>query len=115
MSLKVDSVSNVNFRGNEFLERPGKYANAPIAENNPGTDEFVKPKKGKKVLKAAIGIVAVAAALVGLAKFGAVKELETLEGAGILAKLQHYTAKAGNAIAKYTIDPVIGLLRRNKT
>ncbi|MBR1424114.1 hypothetical protein IJ579_00960 [bacterium] len=122
MSISVNSIPKVSFKGEaegtaapaaDILARPGKHASQPAQDevliNHPPKKEK-KSSFGKKLLKT-FGVVALAAAaLVGLAKGGLVKELETLEGAGFFKQVGHYLAKAGNAISKYTVDPIVKML-----
>lgn len=120
--MSISPVSGVSFRANEvdtasLLERPGKYS-IPDA----GKDEFVVPEGGKKksslgkkLLKTLAAAAVVAAGLVALKKFNVVKILnpEAMKDAKILPKIGHYIAKAGEAIAKYTYEPIVALF--NKT
>lgn len=111
----VSPVSAVNFRGTTAgvspLEREGAYSK-PSTEV-PVADPVKKSGKGKKVLKAVGALALVAAVLVGLNKFGVTKVLESgaLKEAGIMQKLGHYVGVAGEAIAKYTIDPLMKLFK----
>jgi len=104
----VNPVSSVRF-GNAAapavnpLEREGAFTK-PKTEVAPATTK--KSSGGKKLLKFLGAAAAVAATLVVLAKTGMVKPLETTEGAKLLQKAGHYLAKAGEAIAKYTWNPI---------
>lgn len=106
--------SNVRFcagEGNNVLERQGAFAKtaettteaAPAAEDKPA-------KKGHKIRNTIIGLVVAAAALVTLKKTNVLKTLDAaaLADAKFYSpkKLGHYLAVAGDAIAKYTYDPV---------
>lgn len=107
--------SNVRFcagEGNNVLERQGAFTKtaettaetaAPAAEDKPA-------KKGHKIRNTIIGLVVAAAALVTLKKTNVLKTLDAaaLADAKFYSpkKLGHYLAVAGDAIAKYTYDPV---------
>lgn len=115
----LSPVSAVNFRGTTTnvspLEREGAFAKTPAEA--PATAPVKKSGKGKKVLKAVGALAAVAAVLVGLNKFGVTKVLESgaLKDAGFMKKVGHYVGKAGEAIAKYTIDPIVALCKGKKS
>ena len=111
MSLSVGSVSSVNFRGSEMLERPGKYAAQTFA---PEESPAKKGSVAKKVV-GFIGTVAVlAAAIVGLTKGKVVNKLsaEAFKDAGIIQKASHYLATAGEYISKYTWDKIAPVIRK---
>ncbi len=89
--------------------RPNAEAAAPAAaEKKSGT--------GKKVLKTVIGLAVVAAALAALPKVfkNAIKVLPTeeLAEAGFMKKAAHYLAKTGEAIGKYTYEPIVKLFKK---
>lgn len=127
--LSVSPVSNnvVRFRGNEtagasILERDGAFSKpkteGTAAQAQMAGGDSVEEKKsgsGKKVLGAVVGLVAVAAALVALPKVfpNAIKVLSEVEmkDAGWGKKIGHYFAKTGEAIAKYTYDPIVNLFK----
>lgn len=127
--LSVSPVSNnvVRFRGNEtastnILERDGAFSKSKVEESSaqaqmPGaeTPEEKKSGSGKKVLGAVIGLVAVAAALAALPKVfpSSIKALSDaeLKDAKFGKKVGHYFAKVGNAIAKYTYEPIVNLFK----
>ena len=115
MSMMVNpvSMSNVRFTANEgtnVLERQGAFAKP--ATEAPADSVDIQPKKSKKktALKVLTGLVLAAAALVTLKKTNVLKVLDDvgLKEAGIFKKAGHYLAKTGEAIAKYTIDPIVG-------
>lgn len=119
MMLSPVSMANVQFRGTQtnnaadILNRPGAFAKteAPVAQ------EVAPKKKGgalKKTLMVAGGLLATAAALVALKKTGLVKVLDSaaLTDAKWYQKGLHYLAKAGETIAKYTIDPLMNLFKK---
>lgn len=91
------------------LERQGAYAKPAEQTAAPAQETAAKKSGGKKVLAAVGGLALIAAGLVGLYKFGAVKVLESTEGAKLMQKVGHYVAKAGEFISKYTYDPVAKL------
>ena len=106
--------SNVRFcagEGNSVLERQGAFAKpaettaqtAPAAEDKPA-------KKSHIIRNTIIGLVLAAATLVTLKKTNVLKTLDAaaLSDAKFYSpkKLGHYLAVAGDAIAKYTYDPV---------
>lgn len=92
------------------LERAGAFAKQPAAETAVSAENKAEKKSGgNKVLKSVGGLALIAAGLVGLHKFGAVKVLESKEGASLMQKVGHYLAVAGEFIGKYTYDPVAKL------
>ena len=111
----VSPVSAVNFRGTTAgvspLEREGMYSK-PSTEA-PVEAPVKKSGKGKKVLKTVGTLAVVAAALVGLNKFGVTKVLESgaLKDAKLMEKVGHYVGKAGEKIAQYTIDPLMKMIK----
>ena len=111
MSFSVGSVSNVNFRGSEMFERPGKYS-------NPITQDPQTPAKKSSTTKKVVGVIGtlavIAAALVGLAKGNVVQKLgaDALKEAGIWKKAGHYLATAGEYISKYTWDKAAALFAK---
>lgn len=115
----VSPISAVRFTANEApavnpLEREGAFSRP---RTDVPTDAPVKKSgKGKKILKTVGVIAAVAAALVGLNKFGVTKVLESgaLKDAKLMQKVGHYVGKAGETIAKYTIDPLMALFKSKK-
>lgn len=125
--LSVNPVSNnvIRFRGTEaasssVLERNGAFskpsADANVSAQMPAVEgEEKKSGTGKKVLGATLGLVAVAAALVALPKVfpNAIKELSKaeLKDAKFMTKVGHYFATAGNAIGKYTYEPIVNLFK----
>lgn len=112
MAMSVGPVSMVNFRGNEMLERPGKYSNKAPQEV-PQQPEKKKMSVGKKVLVGTCFAVAAAMALVGLKDMNVVKKLsqEALKDAKIIDKVSHYLAVAGEFISKHTLDKIMPLFK----
>lgn len=109
--VSMAKVSNVHF--GDALDRQGAYAKpAEAAASSTSADE-TKSSTGKKVAIGAGIVVAVLAALVGLTKGNVLKVLDeaALKEAKWYSpkKWGHYLAKAGNAIAKYTWDPIAKL------
>ena len=117
--MSLSPVSMVSFRGTEQVAdtKPAQVQENPF--NRPGAfsqpqDEVViegKPKKksgfGKKLLITLGGAAVVAAGLVALRKFDVIKPfVGELKDAKFLEKASHYLAKAGDFVAKYTIDLV---------
>jgi hypothetical protein len=108
-----NSVSQIRF-GEGPLDRKGAFAK-PDAEIVAPKEAPAK-KKGHTVRNTIIGLVVTAATLVALKKTNVLKVLDEAalkdkkwyspEFAG------HYLAKAGEAIAKYTIDPIIALFNK---
>ena len=108
--------SRVNFRageGNNVLERQGAYSRPAETAAAPAADEKPVQKSGHKLRNTIIGLVVAAAALVTLKKTNVLKTLDAaaLADAKFYSpkKLGHYLAVAGDAIAKYTYDPVAKL------
>ncbi len=115
----VSPISAVRFTANEApavnpLEREGAYSKQKTEV--PADAPAKKSGKGKKVLKTVGALAAVAAVLVGLNKFGVTKVLESgaLKDAKVMQKVGHYVGKAGEFIAKYTIDPLMKLFKSKK-
>lgn len=110
----VSPISAVRFTANEApavnpLEREGAYSKPKT--DVPADAPAKKSGTGKKVLKTVGVLAAVAAALIGLNKFGVTKVLESgaLKDAKFMQKVGHYVGKAGEFLAKYTIDPLMKL------
>lgn len=118
--MMVSPISAVRFCGTDAaaatgtnnLDRPGAFAK-PAAET-PVDAPKKKSGKGKKVLKTVGALALVAAALVGLNKFGVTKVLESgaLKDAKLMQKVGHYVGKAGEAIAKYTYEPILKIFKK---
>ena len=116
----VSPISAVRFTANEAtavnpLEREGQFAKPK--SDVPAETPAKKSSTGKKVLKTVGVLAAVAAALVGLNKFGVIKDLESgaLKDAQLMQKVGHYVGKAGEFVAKYTIDPLMKMFAGSKT
>lgn len=111
----VNPVSNVRFCANVAtpnvnpLEREGAFAR-PKTEVTPEATK--KSSGGKKFLKFLAGAAVAAIALATLNKTGAVKVLETLDGATMMQKVGHYVAKAGEYVLKYTWEPLSKLFAK---
>lgn len=112
--MPISPVSNVSFTAVDFA-RPGKYSQQDIPESVQAPAESKGKKAGKIILTTAAILAAVAAIVTGLTKGGVVSKLETLEGAKFLDKLKHYTAVAGDTIAKYTYEPIVALFKGKGT
>lgn len=120
MSMMVNPVamSNVRFcggtEGADILGRPGKFANATQSADAP-TAEKAPKKKSHAFLKTIVGVAVVAAALVALPKAfpNAIKVLgeDAMKNATFTQKAGHYLAKAGEAIGKYTYEPIAKLFK----
>ncbi len=113
--MMVNPVSAVRFTSNTAvnpLEREGAFSK-PKAEV-PAEAPVKKHSKTKKAVKVLGGLALVAAALVGLNKFGVTKVLgaDALGTAGFMSKVGHYLGKAGEFVAKYTIDPLVKLFSK---
>lgn len=124
----VSPISSVRFCGDadstaSILERPGKYSNpnpqatAPAAE---ATEEKRSSGTGKKVVGTIVTLAVIAAALAALPKVlpNAIKVLSKEELAakpGFMKKVGHYLAKTGEAIAKYTYEPIVKLFKGKKS
>ncbi len=112
--------SNVRFRGGEgvnVLERQGAYSKpVETATSAVVSDDKPVKKSGHKLRNTIVGLVLTAAALVALKKTNVLK---TLDAAGLAdakfyspKKIGHYLATAGEAIAKYTYDPIANLCKK---
>lgn len=110
------NVSRVRFAGEGVsanpLERAGAFSKLTMVEEQVAPKE--KKSTGKTILKVVGGLALIAAGLVGLHKFGAVKVLESTEGASFMKKAGHYVAKAGEFIGKYTYEPIVKLFSKSK-
>lgn len=121
--LAVNPISSVRFGDGQVnvLEREGAFSkprteSAPAPANVSDVPEK-KSSTGKKVLGTVAGLVVVAAALAALPKLfpNAIKALSKEELAakpGFMKKVGHYVATVGNAIAKYTYEPVVNLFKK---
>ena len=109
--VSMASVSRVHF-GDNALDRQGAYAK-PAEEAAAAPAEEKTSSTGKKVAIGAGIVLAVLATLVGLTRGNVLKPLEEAalkEAKWYSPKLWgHYLAKAGDAIAKYTWDPIAKL------
>ncbi len=106
------NVSRVRFAGEGAAANPLERAGAYSRQAEEVVTTEAKPEKkstGKTMLKLVGGLALIAAGLVGLQKFGAVKVLESTEGTTLMKKAGHYLAKAGEFIGKYTYDPAAKL------
>ncbi|MBD5403195.1 hypothetical protein HDR58_10445 [bacterium] len=116
--LSVNPMSSVNFRGGIDLAKPGRFTRPDTAQDQNITAAQPTKKKKSKVLPTILGLATIAAALIALPKLlpNAIKSLpkENLANAGILEKAGHYTAVAGEFLAKYTIDPLMNLFKGSK-
>lgn len=108
--------SRVNFRAgaeNNVLERQGAFSKPAETAATPTTEEKPVKKSGHKLRNTFVGLVVAAAALVTLKKTNVLKTLDAAALADTKfyspKKLGHYLAVAGDAIAKYTYDPVAKL------
>lgn len=110
--VSMASVSRVHF-GDNALDRQGAYAKAPEETAAAPADEKSSSSTSKKVAIGAGIVLAVLATLVGLTRGNILKPLEeaALKEAKWYSpsKWGHYLAKAGDAIAKYTWDPIARL------
>lgn len=119
--MPISPVSNYNFQSkvsfkgesDDFLQRPGKYSNpaAPAEQEVPVKKES---HTGRNIGLSIAGIVAIAAALAGLTRGNILKMIpaDKMEKAGIMEKVGHYLAKAGDFIAKYTYELIPGLAKK---
>ncbi|MDE6138823.1 MAG: hypothetical protein K2F57_05070 [Candidatus Gastranaerophilales bacterium] len=109
------SQSAVRFRGTEgsnVLERQGAYSK-PTEAAAPAVEDKPVKKSGHKLRNTVVGLLVAAAGLVALKKTNVLKTLD----AAVLAdtkfyspkKIGHYLAVAGDAIAKYTYEPLANL------
>lgn len=121
--MAVNSISSVNFcaannvnTASSMLERPGKFAKPTTPTAAPEANEEKKSGVGKKVAGTIVGLAVVAAALVALPKVfpNAIKVLskDELTNAKFMQKVGHYTAKVGEAIGKYTYEPIAKLFSK---
>ena len=124
----VNPISSVRFCGDvsssaSILERPGKFSNpAPQSEtvNKPAAPEEKKSSgTGRKVVGTVATLAVIAAALVALPKIfpNAIKTLtkaELAEKPGFMKKAGHYLATIGEAIGKYTYEPIANLFKGKK-
>ncbi len=125
----VNSISGVRFCGDvdSILSRPGKFSNpaganetkAPAqAPTQAGGEEKKSSGAGKKVVGTVVTLAVIAAALVALPKVfpNAIKALSEaeLKDAKWTQKIGHYVAEVGNAIGKYTYEPIAKLFSKNK-
>ena len=109
----ISAVSNVNFKGTDaqaLFESPGKFTKQPSVNSETPADEFVKPKKKHKFLKA-LGIIAGAAVVVlggswGISKLVKVKPEATNFLRKGLNKIVEFGQKVGEKAA--------GILKRGK-
>lgn len=118
--MMVSPISSVRFCGEQnnvssILERPGKFSSpVPKAEQAP-VEEKKSSGTGKKVVGTLATLAVVAATLVALPKVfpNAIKALSQAdkEAATLMQKVGHYVATAGEAIAKYTYEPVVKLFK----
>lgn len=122
--LSVSPISSVHFgEGPIALDRAGAFSK-PNANNTAAPAQQPQPEEkksstGKKVLGTVAGLVVVAAALAALPKIfpNAIKKLGAEELAakpGFMKKIGHYVAVAGEAIAKYTYEPIVKLFKGKK-
>ena len=103
--------SRVNFRAgaeNNVLERQGAFSKPAETAATPAAEEKPVKKSGHKLRNTFVGLVVTAAALVTLKKTNVLKTLDAAALADT-KKLGHYLAVAGDAIAKYTYDPIAKL------
>lgn len=120
MSMMVNpvSMSSVRFcggtEGADILGRPGKFANANPSAEAPAAEKAPK-KKSHKLLKTIVGLAVVAGALVALPKAfpNAIKVLgeDAMKNATFTQKAGHYLATVGEAIGKYTYEPIAKLFK----
>lgn len=124
--LAVNPISSVRFGDSPVsaLDREGAFsknkAAGAAASTAPANVSQVPEKKsstGKKVVGTIVGLAVVAAALAALPKVfpNAIKALSKEELAakpGFMKKVGHYVATVGNAIAKYTYEPVVNLFKK---
>lgn len=100
------NVSGVNFRGNPILEREGKYSSQPQQAETKTPDmppdNFEKPKKKNKGLKAFLWTVGVlAAAAIGLGVAVKKGKLDTVQApAGWLDHTKNFFANIGKGVVK---------------
>ena len=116
--MMVSPISSVSFRG-ETVDFARQGAHSKPGANTPAPNADVAPKKsstGKKVLYGTLGVLAVAASLVALHKTNVLKVLtpEVLQETKWYSPkmIGHYLSKAGEAIAKYTYDPIVKLFSK---
>lgn len=122
--MMVNSISSVRFCGDadSILSRPGKFSNPAQQTENPTTTQEAEKKTsgstGKKVVGTIATLAVLAAALVALPKIfpNAIKTLgdDALKNAKWTEKIGHYLAKTGEAIGKYTYEPIVKLFSKNK-
>lgn len=124
--LAVNPISSVRFGDSPVsaLDREGAFSKNKVegaaASTAPANASQVPEKKsstGKKVVGTIVGLAVVAAALAALPKVfpNAIKALSKEELAakpGFMKKVGHYVATVGNAIAKYTYEPVVNLFKK---
>lgn len=129
----VNSISGVRFCGDvdSILSRPGKFSNPAGANETkaPSQSPAQAPAQaageekkssgaGKKVAGTIVTLAVIAAALVALPKVfpNAIKALSEaeLKDAKWTQKIGHYVAEVGNAIGKYTYEPIAKLFSKNK-
>ena len=125
--LAVSPISNVRFGDGpaSILEREGAFskpkteAQTSAAVNSTAADDKKKSGAGKKVVGTIVGLAVVAAALAVLPKVfpKAIKELSKEElkaKPGFMKTVGHYVAVVGNAITKYTYEPIAKLFKGKK-
>jgi len=111
-SVAAQSAAPAKESNTSMLEREGAFAKPKT--DAPEQDQVKKKSSvGKKILKTVAGLAAVAAGLVLLQKTNVVKVLSDAAkaNAGLMEKAGHYLAVAGEAIAKYTCDPIIKMFK----
>jgi hypothetical protein len=110
-----NSVSQIRF-GEGPLERKGAYAK-PDTETAAST-EAPEKKKSHALRNSIIALNVAAIALVALRKTNVLKVLDadTLNATKWYnpAIIGHYLAKAGEAIGKVTVDPIMKLFNKGK-
>ena len=116
----VSPISSVRFCGEQnnvssILERPGKFSSPVSKAEQAPVEEKKSSGTGKKVVGTLATLAVVAATLAALPKVfpNAIKTLSQAdkEAATLMQKVGHYVATAGEAIAKYTYEPVVKLFK----